>query len=288
MEEFHRTALRIAVLNTAINVLLSVVKITIGVVSSSRAVLSDGLHSAADALGGVVLIAGVKLASRAADARHPYGYERLECVAAVVLAIVIGVTGVAIGWGGCEDMITPSHRQTPRWSALAAPLAAIAVKETMFRYTRCIARRTGSTALMADAWHQRADALSSVGSAIGVVGAKGGIAMLDAAASLLIGGMIVKAAVEIFADAMRKMTDRSCDDETQEALRQCARQCGGVEGVETIKTRLFGNRIYAEMTVCVAATMSSAQAFEVACLVWRRAEEALPAIKECAVHIHPL
>ena len=135
----------------------------------------------------LVVMAGVKLAGRASDKEHPYGHERLECVAAIILAVILGLTGLGIGWAGVEKVRAGAAAlAVPGGLALAAAVVSIVVKEAMYWYTRAAAKKTGSGALMADAWHHRSDALSSVGSFIGIGGARMGLPILDPIASVVI------------------------------------------------------------------------------------------------------
>jgi len=286
--DFHRTALGVSVINTTINALLAIGKTAVALSTHSEAVLSDGVHSFADTLSGIVLMVGIWLSQRRADTKHPYGHERLECEAAVILAGVIGVTGCTIGASAIESLLSSRGRVPPAVSAIWISLAAIAVKEIMFRYTRLVAKRTGSSALLADAWHHRTDALSSVGSTVGVVGACMGYVWFDAAAGVLISSMILKAAVDIFVDATRKMTDRACSDEFEYALCKHVYACESVERIEELKTRLFGNRVCAEITVAVSGSMTSKEAFDVVQTLQKTVRDAFPEIKDCSVHIHPL
>lgn len=281
-------AMRVAVLNLVLNTMLAFAKLATGVVLRSAAMLSDGAHSVADALSGVAVVVGIHLSARRNDARHPYGYERMECVAAVILAILVGITGVGIGIAAVEALFAVNDSAAPSNSfAWITALAAILIKEGMFRYTRLAARKTASAALMADAWHQRTDALSSFGGLIGVVGANMGFPTLDPLAGVAIALLILKAAVGIFADAMRKMIDRSCDEALASQLIAHAQTVGGVCEVVELKTRLFGNRVLAEITVRVEAGLSAEEAYAIADAVKTTVESDFDEVKTCSVHIHP-
>lgn len=290
MKSNEQTALRISAVNIVINIVLAVVKLTVGAVSHSEALLSDGVHSVTDIFSSLVVMIGVKLSARRSDAKHPYGHERMECVAAVILAVFVGATGIGIGVSGLESILTIRQEAptVPGGAALVTAVAAVLVKEIMFRYTRRAAVKTGSGALMADAWHLRTDALSSLGGFVGVLGANLGLAVLDPAAAVLISMLIIKAALEIFADAMRKMTDRSCDEDLQLRIQEQIAAQEGVEQIEVLKTRLFGNRVYVEVTVGVNGEMSSKAAYEIAQTIHRVIETDFEEVKECAVHIRPL
>ncbi len=284
----QNNALSVAWFNTAMNSLLAVCKITVGLLWASTAMLSDGVHSIADALSGVVVIVGIRLSSRRVDKQHPYGHERMECVAAVLLAVVIGVTGVGIGVAAVDTMRSISS-DTPAATGYAwvMAVAAIAVKEAMYRITRHVAIKTGSSVLLADAWHQRTDALSSFGGLIGVIGANCGVPLLDPLAGAAIALLIVKAAVEIFMDAMRKMTDRSCDDSLSLRIRESIDSVSGVCAVRDLKTRLFGDRVLVEVTVQVESGLTAESAYAIAKTVKDSTESGFEEVKMCSVHILP-
>ncbi len=284
------TALKISCINMALNALLAFIKIAVGVLSGSGALVSDGVHSVADVFSSLVVLVGIKLSARTSDRQHPYGHERMECVAAVLLSVVVGITGAGIGLSGVRTVIASTTADTvpPGGVALFVAIMSVVVKEVMFRYTRRVAVRTNSGALLADAWHLRSDALASLGGFIGVLGANCGVAVLDPLAAVLISLFIVKAAVSIFADAMRKMTDRSCDERLEDAIRQCVCEHEQVRGVRELKTRLFGSRIIAETTVTVDGALSCCEAFVVARMIERTVCERFEYVKDCSVHIYPL
>ncbi len=282
------SAIQTAWCNFILNMVLAAAKILTGLLFGSAALLSDGAHSVADALSSVAVIVGVRMSRRGDDTQHPYGYERMECVAAVVLAMLIGTTGIGIGVAAGRMLwMSPASFTPPARYAWVTALAAIAVKEGMFRYTRAAARKTGSAALMADAWHQRTDALSSLGSLIGVVGAAMGFPLLDPIAGIAIALLILKAAIGIFADAMRRMVDHACDEAFAARLTAYAQGVTGVCEVVSLKTRLFGSRVLAEITVRVKEHLSAEEAYSIAVAVKEGAETTFETLKSCSVHIRP-
>lgn len=284
------TAFRISYINLAVNVVLAIVKLSVGYLAGSSALISDGVHSVTDVFSSIVVLVGITVSSRHSDKKHPYGHERMECVAAVILSVLVCVTGVGIGVSGIQTIMNGKQETAVSFGgvALAAALMSIVIKEIMFRYTRRAAMKSDSSALLADAWHLRTDALSSLGSFIGIGGANMGLWVLDPIAAVMISLLIIKAAVSIFGDSMKKMTDRSCDEVLQKAIETCVKDCAGVCEVRELKTRLFGNRVFVEVTVDVTGEMSCREAFAIAnstaSTVCRRFEE----VKDCAVHIHPL
>lgn len=289
MEASTKKALRVSKVTIAWNAGLSVVKLLAGLLARSGAMVSDAVHSASDVFSTVIVMFGIRAAQKASDDEHPYGHERMECVAAVVLAGVLAATGALIGWQGIKNIASAQagELETPGILALIAAVVSIAVKEGMFRYTRKAARQVDSGALMADAWHHRSDALSSVGALIGIGGARLGLPVLDPVASLVICLMILKAAYDIFKDAMDKMVDQRCDADTEAALRACALRHPGVCRVDRLLTRRFGSRAYVEMEISVDGALSLTEAHSIAEQVHDEIEQEFPKVKHIMIHENP-
>ncbi|MDR2357781.1 MAG: cation diffusion facilitator family transporter, partial [Oscillospiraceae bacterium] len=271
------------------NVALSAFKLFAGAAAHSTAMVSDAAHSLSDVLSTVIVMIGVRQAGREADREHPYGHERMECVAAVILAAILFAAGVGIGCAGVGRIAAGSRAAagTPGVLALVAAIVSIAVKEIMYRYTRAAAKRAGSGALMADAWHHRSDALSSIGSLIGIAGARLGFPALDPAASIVISLFVLKAALKIFVGSVSKMTDRACDDALAEELRAVILEQDGVADVDMLKTRLFGERIYVDVEISADGEAPLRVTHDIAHRVHDIIEERFPRVKHCMVHVNP-
>ena len=289
MESQEHTVRRVSYITILLNALLSAGKLAAGLLAHSGAMVSDAVHSASDVFSTVIVLIGVKLSGKASDREHPYGHERMECVAAIVLSVILLVTGLFIGNESLRKIVRAGAAgpAVPGLPALVAAAVSIAVKEAMFWYTRHYAKLLDSGALMADAWHHRSDALSSVGSLIGVAGARLGFPILDPVAGLVICVFIGKAAVEIFLDAINKMVDRSCDEETENAVRACAAHHDGVRSVDLLLTREFGNRIYVEMEISVDGRLPLNEAHAIAEQVHCDVEAAFPRVKHVMIHVNP-
>lgn len=289
MEHSERLALRVSSLTLLVNALLSAGKLCAGLLAHSGAMVSDAAHSASDVFSTLIVMAGVKLAAKESDREHPYGHERMECVAAIILSVVLLLTALAIGNQGLKSIVRLRGPALPVPGALALAAAAvsIAVKEAMFWYTRHYARLLDSGALMADAWHHRSDALSSVGSLLGIAGARLGFPILDPVASLVICVFIGKAAAEIFLDAVDKLVDHSCDEETESAIRAMAERRPGVRSVDLLLSRAFGNRIYLEMEISVDGRLPLVEAHAIAEGLHDEIEGAFPKVKHIMIHVNP-
>ena len=287
-ENFEKMAMKVSYVSIVANVLLTVFKLIAGLVAHSGAMVSDAVHSASDVFSTFVVIIGIKISAKDSDKEHPYGHERMECVAAIILATILCITGLGIGRVAIMDIVSGSENIVlPGTLALVAAVVSIVVKEAMYWYTRFYAKKIDSSALMADAWHHRSDALSSVGALIGIVFARFGFPIMDSIASLVIFIFIAKAAYDIFMDAIDKMVDHSCDEETKEAIRQCVLENDEVKGIDLLNTRLFGNKIYVDIEICVDGEYKLNDAHKIAEDVHDNIEGRFPKIKHIMVHVNP-
>ncbi len=286
---FEKTAMRVSFVTIAVNLLLSVFKLAAGLIAHSGAMLSDAVHSASDVFSTFIVIAGIRIAGKKSDKEHPYGHERMECVAAIVLATLLCVTGLGIGSSAVRMIARGKVGSSvvPGFLALAAAIGSIVTKEAMFWYTRGYAKKIDSGALMADAWHHRSDALSSVGALVGIVGARMGYPVMDPAASIVICLFIVKAAYDIFKDAIDKMVDKACDDVVEEELRKCALSHSGVLGIDLLQTRVFGNKIYVDLEICADGRKTLEETHAIAERVHDSIEQRFPKVKHIMVHVNP-
>lgn len=287
--DFEKTAVKVSTVSIVGNFLLSLFKLLAGIFAKSGAMVSDAVHSASDVISSVIVIIGVKLSARDSDDDHPYGHERLECVAAIVLAVILLITGLFIGSAAIENIISGNYEElaVPGVLALVAAIISIVVKEAMFHYTKYYAVKLDSGAVMADAWHHRSDALSSVGALIGIAGSRMGLPVLDSVASLVICLFIVKAAYDIFKDAIDKMVDHACDKETEQALRECVLAQEGVLGIDMLTTRVFGNKIYADIEISADGSRTLRESHAVAEKVHNTIEQDFPKVKHIMVHVNP-
>ena len=285
----EQIAMRVSI-NTIIgNALLSVFKLFAGVMGHSAAMISDSVHSMSDVFSTVIVMIGVKLSGRKADKEHPYGHERFECVAAIILAGMLFVTGAGIGWAGIKNIASGGRGELviPGLLALIAAIISLAVKEAMYWYTRLAAKKIDSSALMADAWHHRSDAFSSVGSFAGILGARLGFPIMDSLASVAICLFILKVALDIFKDAVGKMTDKSAGEKVESEMRAAILSQDSVLGIDLFRTRLFGNRVYVDVDISVDGAKALNEAHEIAQLVHDVIESKFPTVKHCTVHINP-
>lgn len=288
-KEFQKQATKVSMVSIVGNLLLSFLKFLAGIVASSGAMISDAVHSMSDVFSSIIVIIGVRAASKESDKEHPYGHDRIECVASIVLATILMMTGIAIGYSAVLKITSGNYEniKVPGMLALIAALVSIVVKESMFWYTRFYAKKFDSGALMADAWHHRSDALSSIGALIGIAFARLGYPVMEPIASLIICLFIGKAAYDIFKDAIDKMVDKSCDSELEEAIRELVFKQEGVISIDMLHTRLFGNKIYVDLEISVDGLITLKEAHNIAENVHDILESTFTKIKHIMVHVNP-
>lgn len=287
--DFQKIANKVSFVSIIGNIILSIMKLLAGIIAHSNAMISDAIHSASDVFSTFVVIIGIKLASKKPDKEHPYGHERMECVAAVILAVVLLITGLGIGMDALKDILKGNYStlQVPGILALVAAIVSIVFKEAMYWYTRYYAKKIDSSALMADAWHHRSDAFSSIGALIGIGASRLGFPIMDSIASLVIFIFIAKAAYDIFKDAMAKMVDHSCDAETEKQIHDKVLENEYVKGIDMLQTRVFGNKIYVDIEIAADGAISLQEAHNIAEAVHDDIEQSFPKVKHIMVHVNP-
>lgn len=270
------------------NILLAAFKLFAGIFGKSGAMVSDAVHSLSDVFATVIAWIGVRLSRQKEDAEHPYGHERLECVASLLLGLILAGTGIGIGWSGIRKLFWERGSiEVPTVLPLIAAVVSIVVKEGMFQYTMHYAKKLDSAAFKADAWHHRSDAISSVGSFIGIGMAKLGFPIMDPIASLLICVLILKVAFDISRDAVYKMLDTSGDKAFEQRLRTFIEAQDGVRRIDLLRTRQFGNRIYVDLEIAVKADISLRDAHRIAERVHGAVEKEFPKVKHVMIHVNP-
>jgi cation diffusion facilitator family transporter len=276
----RQTVMRVSVISIAVNIGLSLLKLFAGVVAHSGAMISDAIHSASDVISTIIVMVGVRISSKAEDSEHPYGHDRMECVASLILAALLMDTGLLIGRSGV--LVIAGHKKiaVPGMLALAAAVISIGVKEWMYWFTIRAAKRVNSGALKADAWHHRSDALSSVGALVGVP-------VLDPIAEVVIAVMVIKVGFDIAKDSVNKMIDRSVDDKTMDEIYRAAKHHPGVVRVDDLRSRTFGSRFYVDLEIAVDHTLDIQRAHAIAESLHDELEARYPRLKHCMIHVNP-
>ena len=271
------------------NSVLSGFKLFAGIAGHSGAMISDSIHSFSDVLTTFIAWFGVKISRKAPDQAHPYGHERLECVASLLLGAVLLLTGLGVGKSGMQNILSGRYETlaTPGLIALVAAVVSIVGKEAMYWYTRHYAKLIHSSAFMADAWHHRSDAFSSIGSLIGIAGARMGFPVLDSVASVVICLFIIKVAYDIMKDAIVKMLDTSCGEEFEHQIRDFVAAQEGVVGVDQLRTRMFGNKVYVDLEISMDGSETLSQSHETAERIHDQLESRFTDVKHIMIHVNP-
>ena len=291
-QEAKQVATRVSIVGMAGNVALTLFKLFAGIISHSGAMISDAVHSASDVFSGIIVIVGVRLSARESDSDHPYGHERFECVAEIILAVVLFLAGGAIGIEALKSIFTGAYTELSFRNPLAliAAITSIVVKETMFWYTKINAKRIDSPSLSAEAWHHRSDALSSIGAAIGIGGALllgSRWTVLDPIAGIIVGLMLVHTAVELIGGSMAELTEGSLPEETEQEIRQLILSVNGVEDPHELRTRRIGNHIAVDVHVRMDGDMTLREAHDRSSEIEQRIRERFGEESYVSVHMEP-
>ncbi len=284
---FQNIGVRVSTITLIINSLLFVFKFVAGLIAHSQAMISDAIHSLTDSITTIIVIFGLVMSSKKADKEHPYGHERIESVFAIILSFILLVTGLSIGYMGIKAVFFSSKLTAPGYLALWAAVISIIVKEIMFYYTMRTAKKIASSSMEADAWHHRSDALSSIGSFIGILGSRLGLPILDPLCSVFICILIAKASIEIFMQATEEMLDTACDDETNKEIVDVILGMHEDIKIYNLKTRMFGSKIYIDADIAFDGNMTLNDANEIAQKIHHKIEKKFKLVKHCNIHIMP-
>lgn len=280
---------KMSFVSVAGNAVLSGFKFFAGVTGNSGAMISDSIHSFSDVITTLIAWIGIKASKKEADAAHPYGHERIECIASLLLGIVLLGTGLGVGKVGLENIFSGNYQAltVPSAIALVAAVVSIVSKEAMYWYTRYYANLIHSSAFLADAWHHRSDAFSSIGSLIGIAGAMMGYPVLDSVASVVICLFIVKASYDILKDGVVKPLDTSCGESYDKKLADYISGQEGVVCVDSLRSRMFGNKVYIDLEIQVDGEKSLREAHQVAERIHDDVEKTFPDVKHIMIHLNP-
>ena len=274
--------------NTIIaNFVLAIIKVSIGIISKSNAMMADGVHTLSDIISTIVVMIGLKFSTQPEDKEHPYGHEKFEPVVSKILSSLLLITGLGIGYTGLK-LVFSGEINIPSRIAIYAALLSVAVKEWMYRYTVKGAEKIDSAALKADAWHHRSDALSSIGTLIGIAGARLGFPILDPIAAVVVSVLIIKVAIEIYLQAVNQLIDKSADKEVIEKISSKILSVDGVINIDELKTRVHANKLYVDVEISVNANLSVYEGHEIAENVHLQIEKMGMKVKHCMVHVNPL
>jgi len=273
--------------NTMIgNILLTVVKAGIGMISRSSALVADAMHSASDIATTVVVLYSMRISQMPPDPEHPYGHGRAESIGAKVLSVILIVVGISMGSSSIRQLISGTLL-VPSSLALWAIMLSIIVKEGMYRYTVAVGNKINSPALVADALHHRSDAFSSVAALFGVVGARLGYPVLDPLAAAVVAVFIVKMGIEVFRSSLDELMDAQVHDGLREDIHRHAISVPGIEHVDEVRVRQYGPHYVIDLKVSVDKQLTVEQGHEIAARVKGTLRETVPSVGDVLVHVNP-
>jgi cation diffusion facilitator family transporter len=243
-------------ISVVVNLLLSATQIVVGVLARSQGLVADGIHSLSDLVADFVVLFASHHAKKDADEDHPYGHYRYETAASLALGLLLLAVGVGMVWSALQKIEAPDTIPTAHASALWVALGALAAKELLFRYMLRVAKAVKSSMLVANAWHARSDAASSLVVGIGLAGNLAGYPLLDPIAALIVGFMVGKMGWSFSWNALHDLTDRAVDEDEVRAIEQTLLATPGVAGVHDVRTRKMGDMVVADVHIEVDATLT--------------------------------
>jgi len=256
--------------SVGVNLVLTIVQIVVGVLAKSQGLIADGIHSLSDLVADFVVLFASHHAQKDADEDHPYGHQRFETAASMVLGLLLLGVGVGMLWSAARKLETPETIQTVHVMALWVAGGALVAKELLFRYMLAVAKRVKSSMLVANAWHARSDAASSLVVGIGIVGNLAGYPILDPIAALIVGFMVAKMGWGFTWDALHDLMDRAVDDKEVQAIRQTLMETHGVSDVHDVRTRKMGDMIVVDAHIEVDAMITVEAGHDIAVLARQR------------------
>jgi cation diffusion facilitator family transporter len=271
-----------------VNLFLAAIKFTAGIYGRSQALVADAIHSLTDLTTDIAVIAGSHYWSRPPDENHPYGHRRLETLVTVFIGVVLIAAGIGIGWKAISAL-QEKHASPPGWIAVAAALASIVCKESIYRWTAMTGRRVKSAALAANAWHHRTDAFSSIPVLIAVAGARvfPAWSFLDHLGAVVVSIFILHASIKIIWPGLSELIDVGAPKEIRKKIRDIALKNEGVLQVHDIRTRYISSSIQVDLHIVVEGLITVRQGHDIADDVKARIIDAIPEVLDVIVHVDP-
>lgn len=263
-QERAAAASRSTWVSVVVNLVLSTVQIVVGVWAKSQSLIADGIHSLSDLVADFVVLFANHHSQKDADENHPYGHQRFETAASLVLGLLLLAVGVGMVWSAVVKLENPES--VPQVHSVALWVAGVALvgKEVLFRYMLAVAKKVKSSMLVANAWHARSDAASSLVVGVGIAGNLAGYPILDPIAALIVGFMVGKMGWEFGWDAMHDLMDRAVDEQEVQAIRQTLLDTPGVAGVHDVRTRKMGDMVVVDAHLEVDAQITVEEGHDIA------------------------
>jgi cation diffusion facilitator family transporter len=287
MDARYREVRKVTLVGAVLDLVLGVVKIQIGVIAGSQALIADGIHSLSDLATDFLVLFAAKHSHREADAEHPYGHGRIETVATVALGVALIIVALGICYDGIVRLSDPMLLHKPGVLALVVALVSVASKEAIYQYTARAARRLRSNMLRANAWHSRSDAISSIVVVLGVGGALAGFDYLDVIAAVVVALMIAKIGWDLLWKSTQELIDTALDAEEVATIRRSILNVDGVRALHMLRTRRSGSDALVDVHILVDPTLSVSEGHQIGERVRTRLIEKLDDVSDVTVHIDP-
>ncbi len=276
----------ITYLGMVVNVILAVIKIVVGYLAGSMSLVADGIHSVSDMTTDIAVLLGVHFGSKQPDEKHQYGHGRTETFAAAFIGAALIVVGAVMIYRAAIDMAAGKY-STPRFVVLFVALISVVVKELLYRMTKRIAIKSHSSALYANAWHHRSDALSSIAVVAGFISLKFGFKYGDQMAAVGVGLMIILVAIRIIRDCLSELTERAVDSDTIEHIKNIINDNSSIHQWHKLRTRTVGREVFLDLHILVDPDLSVADAHQIAENLEETLDEQIILPVNITVHIEP-
>ena len=286
IESGNRQIRAVTNLGIATNIALCVIKVVIGAVSGSVSLVADGVHSLSDMATDLVVLFAVRLGSKEPDTKHPYGHGWVETYSAAAIAVVLAVVGGGMIYYAAIE-IAQGKKTIPRIAVLIAAIVSVAAKELLYHLTRRVAVRTHSSLLYANAWHHRSDALSSVAVVIGFISLELGFVYADQIAAIVVGAMIILAAVKVIGECLGEMTERAVDEETIEHINSIIGSHEKIREWHKLRSRTIGREIFLDFHILVDPGLDVVAAHKISEELEQAFNEEFARPVNITVHIEP-
>jgi len=286
-EQVLKLKSRVTYVGAIVNVFLTIIKIGVGVLGQSASLIADGIHSLSDLISDLFVIVAIKLGSREADHDHPYGHRRFETMATVLLGIGLVAVATGIAWDAVERLVDPTKLLSPTQETLGIAAVSILANEWLFHYTKRVGEMTRSKLLLANAWHHRSDAFSSVVVLVGIGAVLLGYPMADAIAAVLVAILIAKMGLGLVWESINELVDSALPEDMVRDIRKVIKQTPGVQSIHLIRTRRMGEDACVDTHIVVDARISVSEGHMIGDAVRDRLKVEFDDITDVLVHIDP-
>ena len=282
----QKTAKKSTLVSVVVNIILATIQIIVGFLSHSSALIADGIHSVTDLISDFVVLFANHHSSKSADEDHNYGHQRFENAASLFLGLSLLGVGLMMMWNAGYKIIFTPQNPPVQIHALWVALCALAIKEILFRYMLAVATKVRSSMLVANAWHARSDAASSLLVAVGIIGSLMGHPVFDIVGALIVGLIIVKTGFTFSWNALHDLMDRATSSEETAKIREIIISCSYVKGCHNLRTRKMGDAIFVDVHIELDGDMSVRQSHDIAKKIRENVSEHLP-VFDMMIHIDP-